>query len=1542
MKRYYCTYFDRNYLAKGLALIESLQSHESREFEIFVVCLDEFTRAVLTKLDVPQARLLALHDIEAGDFELMEKKYSRTPVEYYWTLTPTINKWILEKNPGIDVLTYVDADLYFYSDPQPIFDELGHSSVLIHEHRFSASLAHLEPSCGRFNVGLLCFRNNRQAMNVLESWRAQCLEWCFFRFEDNRMGDQMYLNEWPGQFDSITILQHIGAGVAPWNHANYLYDTVDGDVTVSGQPLIFYHFHAFAIASDNVIVPAVHAHYPVVADVLELIVTRYVSTILEIKELLQRVYSEFEFGFNETVEIGTEHALMLRNGSAELDQFNTEHYCLINSSSWTILVPKHLHSAFRPENAIETDVTARCDHPQAGSLAATKNTGNNTAPTQHQPVVSQASNLQSHNKILISALVSTYASEEFMRECLDDLLAQTVAEQIEIIVIDANSPENEKAIVEEYQRLHPNIKYTRTPERIGIYAAWNMAVKQSSGQYLISCSTNDRLHPRACEHLLNALESSPDIGIAYGNSYLTRHPHETFEDNSVFETYTWPEYDFQLLLTRPMVGPHPMWRKSLHYELGYFDESYKAIGDQDFWLRVGEKYKLKRITKYTTLHWITDDSLSGDLSISGDELKRVHLTYENRELYRRWQKGHSIEEIDAQLMAERMEYLWSRKPVITFAMYLGEGQEVLFRNTLSSLENSFYSNWKIKVITALSRPHSLSCQKGSIEWNQVLDEKQFDQAQLDLNKGGLGDWLAFIQPGTEIEPHLLNTLVDYSHIKPQYEFIYFDHDQIDRDGRYQYPQLKPDFNYDYFLAYDYIGPLCMISHAALNAIGGVSFYYQLEHYDMLLKVLASFGEQAIGHIDNILYHAPLSTDQSGTHEMRKQIVSDYLSSIDMVAEVNDGYVPNTCRIDYHHTTTPLVSIIIPTRDKYDYLSQCIDSLLERTRYPAYEVIIVDNESEDVDTLKYMDELSQRDDKSIRVIQYPYEFNYAAISNVAAKEALGDYLLFLNNDTKIIQDNWLDRMMAHAQRGDVGVVGPRLAYPETSEIQHAGVVLGLDGVAGHPYLGTAKISENGYMNRLQVEQNFSAVTGACLLIRKSVYEQVDGMDEKHFAVSYNDIDLCLKVTEAGHRIVWTPYATCLHHGNVSQHERMKVDLETHAKGYQREVQSFIEKWLPAIAHDPAYNRHLSLIDGRYRLETGVIVNWDTNFNDRQKILGLPLYGGSGEYRMRAPLRQIAKAGLAQTECTNPYKVNQQRIVNMPELARTGADTVISHAAIADNAMSALKDYKKYLDVFSIFTLDDLVTHVPDGNNFKRNVPPEPKKRLREALSYCDRLVVTTDPLADFCEDMIEDIVVIPNSLEDELWLPLSSKRNVSKKPRVGWAGAQQHGDDLAFIIDVVKETANEVDWVFFGMCPAEIKDDIAEEHQFLLCFNDYAKKLASLNLDLAIAPLAIHPFNESKSNLRLLEYGIFGWPVICTDIYPYQNAPVKRVQNRKDAWLEAIRERIHDLDAAYQEGDTLREWVLDNYLLSQHLDTWSRAVNIQPQVKIAGNLKTGSK
>lgn len=230
----------------------------------------------------------------------------------------------------------------------------------------------------------------------------------------------------------------------------------------------------------------------------------------------------------------------------------------------------------------------------------------------------------------VSVIISTYASEAFMAECLSDLMAQTVIDQLEVVVVDAASPQAEGAIVQGFQQQFDAIKYIRTDERIGIYAAWNLAIQHSKGRYIMPFSTNDRLAPYACEMLSQALNEHPDVMLAYGDTWLTLTPHQTFQQHDRCGAFQWPDYAFEYLLDNCCVGPHPMWRRDVHTHLGYFDESYVAIGDQEMWLRIGERFKMLHIPEVTGLYWYSEEGVGNQRAIADPEIARIHEHYQKR------------------------------------------------------------------------------------------------------------------------------------------------------------------------------------------------------------------------------------------------------------------------------------------------------------------------------------------------------------------------------------------------------------------------------------------------------------------------------------------------------------------------------------------------------------------------------------------------------------------------------------------------------------------------------------------------------------------------------------------------------------------------------------------------------------------------------------------------------------------------------------------------------------------------------------------------
>lgn len=1075
MTRHYCTYFDRHYLNRGLALLESLRKHETSRFILFVVCMDEITRVILAQLAIPEIHLIPLHEIEQRDEALLSTKRSRSLVEYYWTMTPTIILRILERDRSIQCLTYLDADLFFFSSPQPLFEELGENSILIHEHRFSPSQAHLGTHNGRFNVGLLSFRRDEQALQALRWWRDRCLEWCFARYEQGKMGDQLYLEDWPTRFKGVTVLQHQGVGVGPWNHDQYdIHASSDARTLVGDALLIFYHFHSLKLASSDLAIPVSHPHYRLTIPGLTYCFIPYLEALALAHSRLIQVTPDARWGFDQSLVVLPQLSLMarrvptdglnLRNGGYQRVSLNSEWdaYCSdqvvdrANSASVPPTARKHESTSGRrqvpapsstpalpntaplaagqsqhdlltslahtsvagqirvlcvggahryqerqlfdrlfpklehiylfepiPELARQlkqietTDARVRVfpfalsDHNGEQDFFITNNDGESSSllrlgkhreifphvrevhatrvqcrtldhviqearlqkpdmllldvqGAEHQILSSLSSGLKRHIQVLyveasleevyqgarcledlvalladdhqlvsfaplspqspthgnalftnrrlnesrvaspgikavadcplISVIVSSYRAEAFMQECLEDLERQTMIPHMEIIVVDAASPENERSIVSTFQERYQNIIYLRTPARIGVYAAWNMALKLATGTYVTPFSTNDRLRPDAYEILARTLDQHSGVALVYGDTYLTKHPHQTFEQHQRDGIWEWPEYNYRDLCRRCLVGPHPMWRRSVHHDVGFFDESYVALGDQDFWLRLGATHQLLHIAEVTGLYWRSPEGLSNQLQLVNPEETRLRERY-----------GH----------------------------------------------------------------------------------------------------------GTTATP-----------------------------------------------------------------------------------------------------------------------------------------VPSSARFD--------CSIIIPVWNKRELTEQCLTELARVTSGLSYEVIVVDNDSTD-DTASFLDQLSG----DIQIIRNNENLGFAKACNQGAQAARGAFLVFLNNDT-IPLENWLSALVAEVTaHPNVGIVGSKLLYKDDT-IQHAGVVFSREALMPY-HLYRHFHRDHPAANK---RRTFQSVTAACMLIRREIFESVGGFDEG-FRNGFEDVDLCLKVGDKGWQIVYQPLSVLYH-------------------------------------------------------------------------------------------------------------------------------------------------------------------------------------------------------------------------------------------------------------------------------------------------------------------------------------------------------------------------------------------------------------------------------
>ena len=794
------------------------------------------------------------------------------------------------------------------------------------------------------------------------------------------------------------------------------------------------------------------------------------------------------------------------------------------------------------------------------------------------------------------------------------------------------------------------------------------------------------------------------------------------------------------------------------------------------------------------------------------------------------------------------------------------------------------------------------------------------------------DWLGVIDAGDELAADALLRVADSARRHPDWQIIYTDEDSLTPDGEHVNPHCKPDFNLDYLRSLPYIGGLLLIRRDLFEALGGFDPAAEgAEDYDLLLRAwehlqASGVGEKAIGHVAEVLYHR-----RQGSGHTRKSVheiiaagqtaLQAHFKRLGIASDVQLGPFPPSFRTRWPlPDVKPMVSILVPTRNQLGFLQRCIESVIEKTKYPAYEIIVIDNDSDDPDTCRYLDAIASRAAElggRLRVVRQPGLFNFSAMNNAAARVARGDYLLLLNNDTAALHDDWLDEMMSHAVRPDVGIVGAKLLFPD-GKIQHAGVILGMRGPAEHPFINRPP-EDRGYFGRAQLVQNLSAVTGACLLVRKSAYDQVGGLDEDDFKVSYNDIDLCLKVRESGLRIVFTPYALLLHEGSASQKGKVEAAPdEAKLKRFAAEKDAMYRKWLPQLAFDPAYNRHLSLASTDFLLDDQPCLSWDPEWRPRPRILVHPAdREGCGEYRIIAPMRALNRAGLTQGWET-------MRLFEAPEMQRMDPDVLVVQRQMEWPQIEAIERHARTVRAFRVFEIDDLITNLPVKSVHRAQMHKDIAKRFRKAAGLCHRLVVATEPLAKAYAGLADEVVVCHNYIEAERWRHLQPPRAERTRPRVGWAGGIGHTGDLELIADVVRETAAEVDWVFFGMCPDALKAVVKEFHPGV-ALDQYPAKLASLDLDLAIAPLEANAFNEAKSHLRLLEYGILGYPVICSNLTPYQgDFPVMRVTNRYRDWMRAIREALADRDALRAQGDALRDKIRAEWILEDHLDRWMKA------------------
>lgn len=448
-----------------------------------------------------------------------------------------------------------------------------------------------------------------------------------------------------------------------------------------------------------------------------------------------------------------------------------------------------------------------------------------------------------------------------------------------------------------------------------------------------------------------------------------------------------------------------------------------------------------------------------------------------------------------------------------------------------------------------------------------------------------GEWVALLDHDDLLAPHALLEMVRAALAHPRWRMLYSDEDKLDAGGRRCDPYFKPDFNHTLLLGQNCIGHLAMYRAELLREVGGFAPGVDgSQDWDLALRCVERLRHDEIGHVPQVLYHWRMHVASSAADPAAKdyataaaqRAVQAHLQRDGQAAQV-EILAPGRLRVRRAlPSPPPRVSLIVPTRDRVDLLRPCVEGLLHATDYPALEVLVVDNGSVEAQTRDYLAAIAR--DARVRVLRFDAPFNYSAINNFAARHATGSVLGLVNNDVAVIEPGWLREMVAEALRPGVGAVGALLLYPDR-RIQHAGVLLGIGGVAAHPWCGWPEHTR-GQMDRLQLAQELSAVTAACLLVQRKAFEQVGGLDEA-LAVAFNDVDLCLRLRAAGYRNVWTPHARLVHAESATRGDDLRPDKRARL---QREADFMRQRWGALLDDDPAYNPNLSLDGEAFTLAT----------------------------------------------------------------------------------------------------------------------------------------------------------------------------------------------------------------------------------------------------------------------------------------------------------------------------------------------------------------------
>jgi O-antigen biosynthesis protein len=899
------------------------------------------------------------------------------------------------------------------------------------------------------------------------------------------------------------------------------------------------------------------------------------------------------------------------------------------------------------------------------------------------------------------------------------------------------------------------------------------------------------------------------------------------------------------------------------------------------------------------------------------------------------------------------------------------------RRAIASVQQQIYPNWELCIALGVQ-------DQGESEAIHALLEGYAGEPRIKISTSSAGDLvqlsnqaLAMVSAQSNWVMRLNATylIANYAIIMSgkvinrhkNSQIIYADEDVVDTHGERSEPNFKPDWNLDLHLSRNLVGSCGMYRTALVQKVGGYhAGTAEVIDFDLSLRCLEHVAPEQIVHLPHVLFHGKPNASardvaidvasDAGVQALNAHFARQHIAAT--AENIGHGY-----RI--HHalpTDLPLVSLIIPTRNGLSLLRQCINSIQQKTTYPRYEIIIVDNGSDDAKTLAYFKNLAAT--PQIRILRIDAAFNYSALNNAAVKVAQGELIALVNNDIEVITPGWLEELVSHALRPGVGAVGARLWFPDDT-LQHGGVVLGIHSWAAHAHNHLPRGSL-GYQGRMALVSEFSAVTGACLLVRKSSYEAVGGLNEDVLKISCNDVDLCLKLRKIGLHSVWTPFADLYHHESAT---RGFEDTPAKKARFAGELVYMQRHWGEQLKNDPAYSPNLTLEAQDFGLA------WPP----RVASLMRPVTTQPGQPPLYERLATLAKgkarvAYFAENVHSSTFRY---RAANMAAVLNTDvaigannkqttsaacffssdlaysteivdcADLLVISRARYDLDIAQLIHQFKTQDKKVWFDIDDWVFDIQQIDLIISTQGQEPTdevlnywyaviSRMMRTMCLCDGVITTNSYLANkiskFIDIPVKTIPNFANVQQLEVSQPiyerkLTQKSNANETIKLGYfSGSASHNRDLALILPALERLMlrdPRVELVLVG--PVELEEglkmrfnDRIKRHDFV----DYLKLQELIgSVDFNLVPLQVNDFTHCKSELKFVDAAIVGTLTIASPAFSYAEV-IRHSENgylaEDDQWetvlLQAIAVRDTDVEqhrrmtaAAYKDVQQRFTW-----------------------------------